>query len=72
MISIKCDPDDALAMRAMYEAVIPAYHLNKRHWNSVKLSNEVGSEIIKKWIKESYEIVVNGLPKKVQNELKPG
>jgi predicted DNA-binding protein (MmcQ/YjbR family) len=68
-ISIKCEPDDALAMRQMYKSVFPGYHLNKKHWNSITMDGEVSDEILNKMIKDSYDLVVNGLPKKIQKEL---
>jgi len=68
-ISLKCDPDDALALREKYQAVRPGYHLNKRHWNTIDLDGSVEEEILFKWIKESYQLVVRKLPLKVRREL---
>jgi predicted DNA-binding protein (MmcQ/YjbR family) len=69
-INLKCDPDEAILLREEYEAVIPGYHMNKKHWNTVKMDGSVKDEQIKKWIKNSYGLVVAKLPRKIQQELK--
>ena len=68
-ISVKCDPEDALAYREIYKAVFPGYHLNKKHWNSITNGSDVNDEILKGWIKDSYDIVVNSLTKKLRGVL---
>ena len=62
-ISIKCDPEHAEALRAMYRAVTPGYHLNKIHWNSVILDNSIPAEEIFQMIDDSYQLVVKTLKK---------
>lgn len=62
-ISLKCDPLLALELREEFEAVIPGYHLNKTHWNTVLLDGTVPDSEIKKMITHSFERVVAGLPK---------
>lgn len=62
-VSLKCDPDRALELRAMHDAVRPGYHLNKRHWNTVDLDGTVDDDELREMIEHSYELVVNGLPK---------
>jgi predicted DNA-binding protein (MmcQ/YjbR family) len=70
IISVKCDPDDAQIIRQMFESVIPGYHLNKEHWNSIKIDGRIPDTLLKEWIKDSYNLVVRSLPKKIQKELK--
>jgi predicted DNA-binding protein (MmcQ/YjbR family) len=65
-ISLKCDPVIALELREEYESVLPGYHLNKSHWNTVMLNGEVPDSELKKMISHSYEQVVNGLPKSLR------
>lgn len=65
-VNVKCDPDEALALRATYQAVLPGYHMNKKHWNTVKLNQDVHDQLIKKWIKNSYNLVIKTLPKSKQ------
>ncbi len=62
MISVKCDPDDALAIREAYAGVIPGYHLNKRHWNSIANDGRIPDEQIFSWIADSYALVLRKLP----------
>jgi len=63
-ISLKCDPERAIELREQYEAITPAYHFNKKHWNSIKNDSSISSNLIKELINHSYELVVAGLPKK--------
>ncbi|MFT3846161.1 MAG: MmcQ/YjbR family DNA-binding protein [Lacibacter sp.] len=59
--NVKCDPDLALELREQYPCVIPGYHMNKKHWNTVVVDGSVPFKQIKEWIDHSYELV---LPKK--------
>ena len=68
-ISLKCDPILALELREEFEAVIPGYHLNKVHWNTVVLNGSVPDEEIKNMISHSYELVVKGLPKALRDKI---
>ena len=63
-INLKCDPDDALALRAKYVAIRPGYHMNKRHWNTLSLDGSLPPDLIYGLIDESYNWVVAGLSKK--------
>ena len=60
-INLKCDPDDAIVLRDMYDSVIPGYHMNKEHWNTVILDGIIPDEEIQKMIDESYRLVVKSL-----------
>jgi predicted DNA-binding protein (MmcQ/YjbR family) len=62
-ISLKCEPMLALELREEFEAVIPGYHLNKAHWNTVILDGSVPDHELKRMISHSYEQVIGGLPK---------
>lgn len=62
-ISLKCDPTLAQILRQNYPAVTPGYHLNKVHWNTVKVDGSIGDDEIKDWIDLSYELIVKGLTK---------
>lgn len=68
-INLKCDPDEAITLRERYDAVIPGYHMNKKHWNTVKMDETIEDDLIKKWIKNSYLLVFASLTKKVKEEL---
>ncbi len=68
-INLKCDPEKAIELRERHTAIIPGYHMNKKHWNSVGLTQDLDDLLIQELIQHSYEMVVKSLPKKLQNEL---
>ncbi|WP_020526980.1 MmcQ/YjbR family DNA-binding protein [Flexithrix dorotheae] len=68
-INLKCDPEEAIALREKYDAVLPGYHMNKKHWNTIKTDGELSDNELKHWIDHSYDLVVSKLPKKLQEEL---
>ncbi len=68
-INLKCNPDYALELRAQYAGIIPGYHSNKKHWNTIKLNVDVPDELVWKLVQHSYHQVVLGLPKKVQAQI---
>jgi len=65
--NLKCDPDEALMLRDIFDAVKPGYHMNKRHWNTVILDGSVPAGEIERMMDRSYGLVVKGL-KKVERE----
>lgn len=69
-VSLKNHPDKNVELRAQYPAIYGGYHLNKQHWNTVELNGTVPPAVLKVLIDESYQIIVNSLPKKVQEEFK--
>src|SRR5436189_6482250 len=56
-ISLKCDPQLAETLREKYETVIPGYHLNKKHWNTIVLSGQLSWDEVKDLIRHSYDLV---------------
>lgn len=68
-INLKCDPDLALELREQYGAVIPGYHMSKKHWNTVIVDGELEPDQIIEMIDHSYDLVVKSLPKYKQKEL---
>ncbi|MEU9893252.1 MmcQ/YjbR family DNA-binding protein [Streptomyces phaeochromogenes] len=63
-VNLKCDPDDAVRLRGEYEGlIIPGYHMNKRHWNTVTVDGELPDQLVRELIEDSYDLVVAGLPK---------
>ncbi len=68
-VSLKCEPEIAEQLRASHPAVIPGYHLNKRHWNTVEIEGSLEDRFVLDMIEDSYDLVVAGLPKRVQAEL---
>lgn len=55
--NVKCDPDKAIELRDEYTAVLPGYHMNKKHWNTIILDGSISDRLIKEWIDHSYELV---------------
>jgi len=62
-VNLKCHPEEADVQRALFNAVLPGYHMNKEHWNTVILDGEIPEEIIFEMIDTSYELVAKGLKK---------
>lgn len=56
-VNLKCDPAYALELRERYPCVIPGYHMNKKHWNTVILDGSVPDKEILSWIDHSFELV---------------
>ncbi len=56
-ISLKCDPLLAETLRKKYDTVMPGYHLNKKHWNTMVLSGQIGWAEVKDLIRHSYNLV---------------
>jgi predicted DNA-binding protein (MmcQ/YjbR family) len=68
-VSLKCEPPLAEQLRATYPAVQPGYHLNKRHWNTIEVDGSMPDRLLLDLVEDSYDLVVAGLPKRVQAEL---
>ncbi|MFB9728841.1 MmcQ/YjbR family DNA-binding protein [Haloechinothrix salitolerans] len=62
-VSLKCDPPLAEQLRVTYPSIVPGYHLNKRHWNTVTLDGSVPDQLVRDMIEDSYDLVVASLPK---------
>jgi predicted DNA-binding protein (MmcQ/YjbR family) len=68
---LKNTPEKVIDMRERYSCVLPGYHMNKTHWFLVMLDQSVSNDLLKLWVDESYDLVVEGLPRKIRDELKP-
>ena len=71
-INVKCDPEKAVALRERYPAVLPGYHMSKKHWNSLAMDGSLPVPLVKQWIRDSYDLVVASLPRKLREELGVG
>lgn len=60
-LSLKCDPQLAELLREKYESVLPGYHLNKKHWNTIICSGQIPDDELQDLIRHSYELIVNDL-----------
>jgi predicted DNA-binding protein (MmcQ/YjbR family) len=68
-INLKCNPDEAQLLRGMHKSIIPGYHMNKEHWNTIILDGSLPNELIYKLIDDSYNLVVKGLKKSDRENL---
>jgi predicted DNA-binding protein (MmcQ/YjbR family) len=68
-INLKCDPAKALELREIYPSVIPGYHMNKKHWNTVMLDGSLPNELMLSMLDDSYDLVFNSLPEKIRKEI---
>lgn len=68
-VTLKCEPGLALELRAQFPAVVPGYHTNKRHWNTVTLDGSVPDDEVRDMVEHSYAQVVATLPKAVRLRL---
>jgi predicted DNA-binding protein (MmcQ/YjbR family) len=68
-VALKCEPRLAEQLREAHPAVIPGYHLNKRHWNTVILDGSLPDRMIRDMIEDSYDLVVSGLAAARRREL---
>jgi predicted DNA-binding protein (MmcQ/YjbR family) len=69
-LNLKCDPEIAIALREQYDSVIPGYHMNKKHWNTIILDGRISNVNLKQWIDDSYNLIVEKLPKRLKVEMK--
>lgn len=67
-IAIKLPPEKGIELRERYDAVRPAYHMNKTHWNDIFIAHAFSVEQIKAWIVESYQLVLHSLPKRLREK----
>ena len=68
-VNLKCDPEKAVMLRESHEGILPGYHMNKKHWNTVSCDGSVTSELILELVDHSYSLVFASLPKKLKEEI---
>lgn len=69
-INVKCDPDLAIQLREEFpHDIIPGYHMNKKHWNTIYIQRKLSNKKIQDLISHSFELVFQSLPSKVKKEL---
>ena len=68
-INLKCDPEEAIRLREEFPAVIPGYHMSKKHWNTVAIDGSITDDKLYKWIDGSYDLIVESLPRKLKDQL---
>lgn len=70
-IALKCDPDEAVRLREQYpDAITPAYHSNKRHWNGLRVDGLLSDEFVRSQVRASYVLVAQGItPRALRDEV---
>ncbi len=68
-MNLKCDPSKAEALRDCFASIIPGYHMNKRHWNTLILDGSLPDDLILSLVDDSYTLVVKGLTKAVRKSI---
>jgi len=70
--NIKCDPERAMLLREQHTSVLPGYHMNKQHWNTVLVDGTVSEKLLWQWIDDSYALVLNNLSKGLKQKIISG
>ena len=68
-MNLKCDPERAVELRDRYESILPGYHMNKRHWNTLVLDPSLSGDLVTELIEHSYDLVRASLTRKVRENL---
>jgi predicted DNA-binding protein (MmcQ/YjbR family) len=68
-VNLKCEPNYALELREQYPEITPGYHMNKKHWNTVQLDGALDDDFILELVDQSYQLIVQSLPKRIQQTL---
>ncbi|MBT8231247.1 MAG: MmcQ/YjbR family DNA-binding protein [Saprospiraceae bacterium] len=67
--NLKADPEWSIELREAHDQIIPGFHMNKKHWNTVRLEEGLSDKLITEMIDHSYDLVVSKLTKKLKAEL---
>ena len=67
--NVKCNPERAVELREQFSCILPGYHMNKKHWNTVVIDGSIPQKLLKEMIDDSYELIVQSLPKKERERL---
>lgn len=70
-VAVKCDPDEAIALREEYSDISPAWHSSKKHWNDIRVTGDLPDAFIREQIRNSYMLVLrrNVTPKSLREEI---
>ena len=67
--NLKCDPEKAIILREEFTEVTPAWHMNKKHWNTVSFIGDLSDKKIENWVIDSYNLVVKNMPMKLRKQI---
>ena len=68
-VNLKCDPERAVLLREQHDGIVPGYHMNKKHWNTVSCDGSVSADLLLELVDHSYALVFSSLPKNVKEEI---
>jgi predicted DNA-binding protein (MmcQ/YjbR family) len=68
-VNLKCDSNKIIDLQERFSGVLPGYHMNKKHWITVLLNEDVSDALVMEWIRDSYFLVFNKLSKRLQDEI---
>lgn len=68
-VNLKCDPERAVELREQFDGIIPGYHMNKKHWNTVSFDGSVPDKLILELVDHSYDLIFNSLPKNTKDSI---
>lgn len=57
-VNLKCDPARAVDLREQYDYVLPGYHMNKKHWNTVRIGTGATDAQLREWVDHSYDLIL--------------
>lgn len=67
--NVKCDPEKATSLREQFPEVLPGYHMNKRHWNTVHYDGSLSENQLKEFIDHSYDLIFKSFPKMLKQKI---
>lgn len=65
-LNLKCDPEKAIELRENYSFIVPGYHMNKKHWNTIYIKEAEPESLIKSLINDSRKLIIKALPKELK------
>lgn len=68
-VNLKCDPEKAIELREHYAEIVPGYHMNKLHWNTVYMNGTLPENFLKELIDLSYNLILASLPRAKREEV---
>ena len=68
-VNLKCNPERSVKLRSEFEGVIPGWHMNKKHWNTVSFDGSVPDKLILELVDHSYDLIFNSLPKQKRESI---
>ena len=71
LVNLKSEPQKSLLNQQIYRSIEPGYHMNKKHWISVAPGDDITESLLEELVNDSWNLVVDGLPKRSQKRIRP-